>query len=78
MGVRLAWVRMINACNLVRPVVQYIHKEADMARTIKDVKANKAQRTVADLRSIRGFDRAAHFAAGGTTAEQAGLPEVVR
>ena len=47
-----------------------------MARTIKDVKANKAQRTVADLRSIRGFDRAAHFAAGGTTVDWRGIHRV--
>ena len=72
----MARVRMINACNLVRPVVQYIHKEADMARTIKDVKANKAQRTVEDLRSIRGFDRAAHFAAGGTVEAWRGIHRV--
>ena len=76
MGVRLARVRMSNACNLVWPVVQYIHTEADMARTKKDVTANKAQRTVADLRSIRGFDRAAHFAAGGTTVDWRGIHRV--
>ena len=37
-----------------------------MARTIKDIKASKAQRTLADIRSIRGFDRQAHFSSGGT------------
>ena len=47
-----------------------------MARTIKDVKANKAQRTVADLRAIRGFDRAAHFAAGGTPADWRGRSDI--
>jgi len=47
-----------------------------MARTIKDIKANKAQRMVADIRSIRGFDRAAHFAAGGTVEAWRGIHQV--
>ena len=34
-----------------------------MARTRKDV---ERKRTLAQVREIRGFDRAAHFAAGGT------------
>ena len=72
----MAWARMSNACKPARSVVQYIGKEADVARTIKDVKANKAQRTVADLRAIRGFDRAAHFAAGGTLEAWRGIHQV--
>jgi hypothetical protein len=67
---------MSNACKLARSVVQYIGKEADMARTIKDVKASKEQRTVADLRAIRGFDREAHFAAGGTLEAWRGIHQV--
>jgi hypothetical protein len=37
-----------------------------MARTKKDVTAkHRVKRTLDSLRLLRGFDRAAHFAAGG-------------
>jgi hypothetical protein len=47
-----------------------------MARTIKDIKASKAQRTLADIRSIRGFDRQAHFSSGGTVEAWRGVHQV--
>lgn len=34
-----------------------------MARTLKDI---ERRRTLAQVRELRGLDRAAHFAAGGT------------
>jgi hypothetical protein len=37
-----------------------------MARSLKDVNLKHRTRTLADIRLIRGFNRAAHFAAGGT------------
>lgn len=37
-----------------------------MARSLKDVNHKHRARTLADIRLIRGFNRAAHFAAGGT------------
>ena len=42
-----------------------------MARTRKDIK-----RVVDSLRLLRGFDRAAHFAAGGTPADWRGVHDV--
>ena len=44
-----------------------------MARTKKDVTAkHRVKRTLDSLRLLRGFDRAAHFAAGGTPADWRG------
>lgn len=50
-------------------------KEGIMARTLKEV-TRKNARTLADIRSIRGFDRAAHFAAGGTLEAWRGRADV--
>ena len=48
-----------------------------MARTKKDVTAkHRVKRTLDSLRMLRGFDRAAHFAAGGTPADWRGRHDV--
>lgn len=48
-----------------------------MARTVKDVTARyRVKRTLDTLRLLRGFDRAAHFAAGGTPADWRGVHDV--
>lgn len=48
-----------------------------MARTVKDVTAKyRVKRTLDTLRLLRGFDRAAHFAAGGTPADWRGTSDV--
>ena len=48
-----------------------------MARTKKDVTAkHRAKRVLSSLRLLRGFDRAAHFAAGGTPADWRGQHDV--
>ena len=48
-----------------------------MARTKKDVTAkHRVKRTLDSLRLLRGFDRAAHFAAGGTPADWRGVHDV--
>lgn len=48
-----------------------------MARTKKDVTAkHRVGRTLDTLRLLRGFDRAAHFAAGGTPADWRGVHDV--
>lgn len=48
-----------------------------MARTKKDVTAkHRVKRTLDSLRLLRGFDRAAHFAAGGTPADWRGRHDV--
>lgn len=48
-----------------------------MARTKKDVKVrHRVKRIVDALRLLRGFDRAAHFAAGGTPADWRGRHDV--
>ena len=48
-----------------------------MARTKKDVTAKyRVKRTLDTLRLLRGFDRAAHFAAGGTPADWRGVHDV--
>lgn len=44
-----------------------------MAHTKKDVTAkHRVKRIIDSLRLLRGLDRAAHFAAGGTTADWRG------
>lgn len=48
-----------------------------MARTVKDVTAkHRVKRTLDSLRLLRGFDRAAHFAAGGTPADWRGRSDI--
>lgn len=48
-----------------------------MARTKKDVTAkHRVKRVIDSLRRLRGFDRAAHFAAGGTTADWRGKSDI--
>ena len=48
-----------------------------MARTKKDVTAKyRVKRMLASLRLLRGFDRAAHFAAGGTPADWRGVSDI--
>ena len=48
-----------------------------MARTKKDVTAKyRVKRVVDSLRLLRGLDRAAHFAAGGTPADWRGGHDV--
>lgn len=48
-----------------------------MARTKKDVTAKyRVKRTLDTLRLLRGFNRAAHFAAGGTPADWRGTSDV--
>ena len=48
-----------------------------MARTKKDVTAkHRVKRVLNSLRLLRGFDRAAHFAAGGTPADWRGRHDV--
>ena len=48
-----------------------------MARTKKDVTAKyRVKRVIDSLRLLRGFDRAAHFAAGGTTADWRGKSDI--
>jgi len=48
-----------------------------MARTVKDVTPkHRVKRTLDTLRLLRGFDRAAHFAAGGTPADWRGTCDV--
>ena len=48
-----------------------------MARTKKDVTAkHREKRVLSSLRLLRGFDRAAHFAAGGTPADWRGKSDI--
>lgn len=48
-----------------------------MARTKKDINAKyRVKRVVESLRLLRGLDRAAHFAAGGTPADWRGAHDV--
>jgi hypothetical protein len=48
-----------------------------MARTKKDVAAkHRVKRVIEGLRLLRGFDRAAHFAAGGTPADWRGVHDI--
>jgi hypothetical protein len=48
-----------------------------MARTRKDVtEKHRVKRVLSSLRMLRGFDRAAHFAAGGTPADWRGVSDV--
>lgn len=48
-----------------------------MAHTTKDIAAKyRVKRTLDSLRLLRGFDRAAHFAAGGTPADWRGTCDV--
>ena len=48
-----------------------------MARTVKDVTAKyRVKWTLDALRLLRGFDRAAHFAAGGTPADWRGQSDI--
>lgn len=48
-----------------------------MARTRKDTKAkHRVAETLDALRLLRGLDRAAHFAAGGTPADWRGVHDV--
>ena len=48
-----------------------------MARTVKDVTPkHRVKRTLDSLRLLRGFDRAAHFAAGGTPADWRGKSDI--
>lgn len=48
-----------------------------MARTKKDVAAkHRVKRTLETIRLLRGFDRAAHFAAGGTPADWRGRHDI--
>lgn len=48
-----------------------------MARTKKDVAAKyRVDRVIDGLRLLRGFDRAAHFAAGGTTVDWRGRHDI--
>lgn len=49
----------------------------NMAHTIKDITPkHRVKRTLDTLRLLRGFDRAAHFAAGGTPADWRGTSDV--
>jgi hypothetical protein len=48
-----------------------------MARTVKDVTPkNRVKRVLSSLRMLRGFDRAAHFAAGGNPADWRGRADI--
>ena len=48
-----------------------------MARTVKDVTPkHRVKRVLSSLRLLRGFDRAAHFAAGGTPADWRGKSDI--
>lgn len=48
-----------------------------MARTKKDVTAKyRVKRVLSSLRLLRGFDRAAHFASGGTPADWRGKSDI--
>jgi len=48
-----------------------------MARTLKDVTPkHRVKRTLETIRLLRGFDRAAHFAAGGTPADWRGVSDI--
>jgi hypothetical protein len=48
-----------------------------MARTSKDTSAKyRVKRVIDSLRLLRGFDRAAHFAAGGTPADWRGQSDI--
>ena len=48
-----------------------------MARTVKDVTPkHRVKRVLSSLRLLRGFDRAAHFAAGGTPADWRGVSDI--
>ena len=48
-----------------------------MARTKKDVAVkHRVKRVIDSLRLLRGFDRAAHFAAGGTTVDWRGRHDI--
>ena len=48
-----------------------------MARTKKDVTVkHRVKRVLSSLRLLRGFDRAAHFAAGGTPADWRGVSDI--
>jgi hypothetical protein len=47
-----------------------------MARTRKDTVKHRVKRTLDALRLLRGLDRAAHFAAGGTPADWRGVHDV--
>lgn len=48
-----------------------------MARTVKDVNSkHRVKRVLSSLRLLRGFDRAAHFAAGGTPADWRGRSDI--
>ena len=48
-----------------------------MARTKKDVTVkHRVKRVLSSLRLLRGFDRAAHFAAGGTPADWRGKSDI--
>lgn len=48
-----------------------------MARTKKDVAAKyRVDRVIDGLRLLRGFDRTAHFAAGGTTVDWRGRHDI--
>lgn len=48
-----------------------------MARTKKDVTPkHRVKRTLDSIRLLRGFDRAAHFAAGGTPADWRGVSDI--
>lgn len=48
-----------------------------MARTKKDINTKyRVKRVVESLRLLRGLDRAAHFAAGGTPADWRGAHDV--
>ncbi len=48
-----------------------------MARTVKDVNSkHRVKRVLSSLRLLRGFDRAAHFADGGTPADWRGRSDI--
>lgn len=48
-----------------------------MARTVKDVTPkHRVKRVLSSLRLLHGFDRAAHFAAGGTPADWRGVSDI--
>jgi hypothetical protein len=48
-----------------------------MARTRKDTRVKyRVAETLDSLRLLRGFDRAAHFAAGGTPADWRGVHDI--
>jgi len=54
-----------------------IRREDTTARTKKDVTVkHRVKRVIDSLRLLRGFDRAAHFAAGGTTADWRGKSDI--